>query len=204
MSTPILLESTNYQWAPGSTTVGTTYILPELPVNEPVTSAFALAFTRDGRMLVTNLPRRNRDIPGGKLEENETAEDAARRETYEETGASLGALTLIAGERLIDDPPIPNPRYPRPGWQVFFAGRLLRLGDLPESEALGREVISLDDARAMSWTQEHPALLELAVAHQFGIERSHIRDLAPGTIQSAAVVQILGFASAHATNRYDK
>lgn len=50
-----------------------------------------LTTTRDGK-------EDDLDLPGGRLEPNETAEQAARRETLEETGVTVGALTqLYAG-----------------------------------------------------------------------------------------------------------
>jgi 8-oxo-dGTP diphosphatase len=46
--------------------------------------------------LLTNHKQRGLEFPGGKMEPGETLEQAARRETYEETGAILDELTFIA------------------------------------------------------------------------------------------------------------
>jgi 8-oxo-dGTP diphosphatase len=46
--------------------------------------------------LLTNHKQRGLEFPGGKMEPGETLEQAARREAYEETGASLKELTFIA------------------------------------------------------------------------------------------------------------
>jgi len=69
------------------------------------------AIVRDGRIL---LFRRLRDpdagtfsIPGGKVDFLEPVEDALRREVLEETGLTLGALTLLCVTDQID-PAVPE------------------------------------------------------------------------------------------------
>ncbi|SFU39049.1 NUDIX domain-containing protein [Alicyclobacillus macrosporangiidus] len=49
-----------------------------------------------GRMLWVCHPVRGWEVPGGKLEPGETPEAAARREVWEETGATLRDLSWIA------------------------------------------------------------------------------------------------------------
>ncbi len=53
--------------------------------------------------LLTNHKQRGLEFPGGKREAGETAEEAARREVYEETGAILGELTFLAMYRVSDE-----------------------------------------------------------------------------------------------------
>lgn len=52
--------------------------------------------------LLTNHKQRGLEFPGGKVEAGETLEEAARRETYEETGGILGGLKFI-GEYKVSD-----------------------------------------------------------------------------------------------------
>lgn len=53
--------------------------------------------------LLTKHKSRGLEFPGGKVEEGETLEEAARREVYEETGASLMAMKKIAQYRVTSD-----------------------------------------------------------------------------------------------------
>lgn len=52
--------------------------------------------------LMTNHSKRGWEFPGGKIEERETAEMAAVREVYEETGAIVESLHFI-GEYIVED-----------------------------------------------------------------------------------------------------
>ncbi|MFT8362819.1 MAG: RNA deprotection pyrophosphohydrolase [Sporolactobacillus sp.] len=51
--------------------------------------------------LLTRHSKRGLEFPGGKVEPGETAEQAARREVYEETGAHVAALRTIGQYQVI-------------------------------------------------------------------------------------------------------
>ncbi|MCF6138369.1 RNA deprotection pyrophosphohydrolase [Pseudalkalibacillus berkeleyi] len=53
-----------------------------------------------GQWLLTEHPRRGIEFPGGKVEEGETAEIAAVREVYEETGATVDELYYLGQYRV--------------------------------------------------------------------------------------------------------
>ncbi|WP_349408241.1 RNA deprotection pyrophosphohydrolase [Pseudalkalibacillus sp. SCS-8] len=50
--------------------------------------------------LLTEHPRRGIEFPGGKVEKGESAEEAAVREVYEETGATVNELTYLGQYRV--------------------------------------------------------------------------------------------------------
>ncbi|OMP67401.1 RNA deprotection pyrophosphohydrolase [Domibacillus epiphyticus] len=64
--------------------------------------------------LLTKHRKRGLEFPGGKMEEDETLEEAARREIWEETGAAVSDLHFI-GEYCVHDPDQPFLKT------VFFA-----------------------------------------------------------------------------------
>lgn len=49
-----------------------------------------------GKWLLTDHPKRGIEFPGGKMENGETLENAAKREVYEETGAVIEELQWLA------------------------------------------------------------------------------------------------------------
>jgi 8-oxo-dGTP diphosphatase len=56
--------------------------------------------TYEDHWLLTLHPRRGIEFPGGKVEQGETADDAAIREVFEETGATIDKLHYIAQYRV--------------------------------------------------------------------------------------------------------
>ncbi|MGP4078367.1 RNA deprotection pyrophosphohydrolase [Pseudalkalibacillus sp. R45] len=53
-----------------------------------------------GQWLLTEHPRRGIEFPGGKVENGESAEKAAVREVFEETGATVDALKYLGQYRV--------------------------------------------------------------------------------------------------------
>ncbi len=62
----------------------------------PTKSVHVLVICRyQNKWLLTIHKERGWEFPGGKMEQGETPEQAARREVYEETGAELGSIIPI-------------------------------------------------------------------------------------------------------------
>lgn len=58
-------------------------------------SCHCVPFTDDGKVVAINIVGRGIDIPGGHIDEGETATEAIMRETYEEAHITLKNLQLI-------------------------------------------------------------------------------------------------------------
>jgi 8-oxo-dGTP diphosphatase len=56
----------------------------------------------ENNWLLTNHKTRGWEFPGGKVEKGESLEDAAHREVWEETGASIEVLTSLGSYRVTD------------------------------------------------------------------------------------------------------
>lgn len=69
---------------------------------ESPTHVFVICRYREG-WLLTKHRKRGLEFPGGKKEKEETLEEAARREIWEETGARVAELHFI-GEYCVRDP----------------------------------------------------------------------------------------------------
>ncbi|HZP82243.1 MAG TPA: NUDIX domain-containing protein [Chthonomonadaceae bacterium] len=110
-----------------------------LPADAPVSAA--LVFARHGAgFVVANIEGRGWCIPSGRLEAGETPEQAARREAWEEAGATLNSLHLL-GHFLLTE-------FVTGAVVVAaaFVGNVTRLDALPShTESRGVRVLTLEE-----------------------------------------------------------
>jgi 8-oxo-dGTP diphosphatase len=89
----------------------------------------------EGRVLVANIPGRGWCVPSGRIEPEETVEEAATRECFEETGAVVSDVRPIGGFRW--------------GSDRFSAAVVVRIEELraipARSESVGREMMPLTE-----------------------------------------------------------
>lgn len=72
----------------------------------PVTATHVLMLAKyEGKWILTKHPKRGIEFPGGKQEPNETLEQAAIRECYEETGAKITSVEWFATYYVQDEEP---------------------------------------------------------------------------------------------------
>jgi 8-oxo-dGTP diphosphatase len=150
----ILYLAQNLSWLP-QPNEARTILTASLPPRELTATVLVLAFDGD-RLLQTRLAARGWDIVGGHIEPGESPEAAARREAYEEAGARLGELHLLACQRLRLLGPRPDwYRYTYPdSYQVFYWAQIEALDEfIPTEEALERAVFAPDAARELPFVR---------------------------------------------------
>jgi 8-oxo-dGTP diphosphatase len=137
-----------------------------LPRQDLVTGAYVLAF-RGHDLLMVYLGSRGWDVPGGHVEPGETALDAVRRETLEESGIEMETEHVLGYEEIVlAEIQPPGYAYPTPlSYQVFFWGTVGRLVSFDAAiDAEARAFFRPEAARALPWVKRYPELYEEALA----------------------------------------
>jgi 8-oxo-dGTP diphosphatase len=138
------------------------------PPAEAVTAAHCFAFDGDQIVLARHVDR-DWTIPGGHVEVGETPLEAMRREAREEAGIEVDSPRFIAWERIeAADGEEPDPRYPNPGYQVFYVARVVRYGEITHiDECSEARSFSPNEARrAPGWVQRNTMFYEAALARR--------------------------------------
>lgn len=96
---------------------------PELFSNQP--DHVLIVAVYQGKLLFTCHSERGWELPGGKIEPGETPEQAAVRETWEETGAKITNVKKMGEYRVSgkDTPPF---------IKAIYLARVESIGELPE------------------------------------------------------------------------
>ncbi len=144
------------------------YLTGAAPPLRYVSSARA-GVAQDNRVLVVQDPIGKHIMPGGRLEPNESLENALRREVLEETGWSLGPVLQIGVLHYAHAGPKPEGwTHPYPDFlQVIYAARpeqhhpeLIQ----PDEYVLGSGFESMDSVRLLPLDSGQHVFLDAAIA----------------------------------------
>lgn len=119
---------------------------------------FAVVYARykDNWIFVRNKSRETWEMPGGHKEKDETIEDTAKRELYEETGATKSIIEPIGIYSVTSD------QHTTYG-QLFYA-EVLEQGELPESE-IAETVLSKTLPPSLTYPDIQPILHKKIISH---------------------------------------
>jgi 8-oxo-dGTP diphosphatase len=117
-----------------------TFVTTLTPAAAESFAALVFPFYGD-RIVLAEIAGRGWCIPSGRLEPNETAEEAVRREAYEEAGITFGRVVPLGCFVLTDANHNQRTRY-----APAFVGEVIGLGEIPEgSESLGRMLVAVEE-----------------------------------------------------------
>ena len=142
------------------------YLTDRTPPRRYVTSARAIVIDGD-RVLVVQDPSKRHIMPGGRLEPDETPEDALRREVLEETGWSLTFCRPIGILHYTHTDAAPEGyRYPYPDFlQIVYAGSAGEYRpELKEVDGyeIGSEFVLVADAQRLPLDAGQQMILDAA------------------------------------------
>jgi 8-oxo-dGTP diphosphatase len=124
----------------------------DLPAGTPVKAALVFALS-ERKFVLADIAGRGWCIPGGRLEAGETPEQAARREVWEEIGATVGPL-LFMGHYLMTETDTGAAQL-----VPTYVAAVETLASLPSgTESKGVRTVSLEDLPSCYFTWD--ALME--------------------------------------------
>lgn len=128
----------------GSTIVAEPLGLKFIPPLHHTITAHCIPITDDGRIVAADVIDRGVDIPGGHIDDGETAEETMRRETLEETFVNVDTPILVNVWRLSSENPKIGLRE-KP-YLLLYTAKVTSFEDFkPNNEVSRRLVLTPDE-----------------------------------------------------------
>lgn len=168
----------NLGWVVGQNNTVEVYFSDELPDVKLCSSSYSFVF-KDGKFLQTELrkgerPERILDIPGGHIDEGEKPEEAAIRETFEETGVHVKNPKLVAYMKITTHIPKPenSSRYPYPtSYMLFYLCDFVSEEVFEGNEdAHGRVWLKPEEFENSYWPKENSILFNKVLEYIKGLK----------------------------------
>ena len=124
------------------------------PTAEPETLTFVVICAKYGNqwVFVRHRERATFEIPGGHIEAGESALQAAKRELYEETGATAFELREVCDYGVERDGVMTHGK-------LFFA-EITELGELPPDYEMAERILSDTLPKNMTYPEIYPKMFE--------------------------------------------
>jgi 8-oxo-dGTP diphosphatase len=101
--------------------------------------------------------RKSFEIPGGHIEENETPEEAARRELTEETGARLFDITCVATYSVEKDGIT--------GYGRLFFAEVTEMGEIMDTSEIDQVTFGTELPEELTYPDIQPVLFEEVIRY---------------------------------------
>jgi 8-oxo-dGTP pyrophosphatase MutT (NUDIX family) len=155
------------EWGDTIKLQATAYLSDTLPPPHYISSVRAIVIS-DDRVLVQRDQHNRHILPGGQREPDELTEATVRREVAEETGWSLGPLTLLGVTHYHHLTPKPaDYAYPYPDfcWPIYLAEAtdFSPAAKLDDGYEIGTEFLPVESVRTLPLTPIQTAYLEAAL-----------------------------------------
>lgn len=174
----LLLTENNVDWVGGENVVET-FMSNKLPQIELCPSSYTIVF-KNNSILMTDLkegerPTRRLDIPGGHVDEGESPEESAIRETFEEAGVRVKVVSMVGYKKITMKSEKPKDwPYPYPtGYMAFYLGEVSEETDFHgNDDTYGRVWLPFDRFEECEWTKDNKIFIdEIISAYEASLEK---------------------------------
>lgn len=137
----------NLSWAPKPNLAETT-LQTTLPPRDQISTVHGFIITGDNQIVLTDHTQRGVGLPGGHIEEGESFTECFEREVYEEVGAKVSDIELVAVRKIhhLGEKP-EGYKYSFPVSQMLYVRAVLVSFDefTPTAESYGPKLVHANE-----------------------------------------------------------